>query len=84
MQTHTVGLCALLAAATGCHSVRPPEAATGPHFGLMTYNVNWGGPRPELAVETIRREQPDIVCLQETNAEWEKFCAAPFPANIRI
>ena len=66
-------LFALLIVVTGCHSVRPPEPATGPHFVLMTYNVNWGGPRPELAVETIRREQPDIVCLQETNAEWEKY-----------
>jgi endonuclease/exonuclease/phosphatase (EEP) superfamily protein YafD len=66
-------LFALLIALTGCQSVRPPETTTGPHFSLMTYNINWGGPHPELAVETIRRERPDIVCLQETNAEWEKY-----------
>ena len=42
----------------------------------MTYNVNWGRPRPELAVEIIRRENRDIVCLQETTPQWEKYLRA--------
>jgi endonuclease/exonuclease/phosphatase (EEP) superfamily protein YafD len=63
----------LLAILTGCQSARPPEIAVRPHFRLMSYNVNWGGPAPELAVAAIRREQPDVVCLQETNAEWERY-----------
>jgi endonuclease/exonuclease/phosphatase (EEP) superfamily protein YafD len=61
---------------TGCRLVRPLETAVAPHFRLMTYNVNWGGPSPQLAVNLIRREKPDIVCLQETTAEWEKYLRA--------
>jgi endonuclease/exonuclease/phosphatase (EEP) superfamily protein YafD len=49
----------------------------------MTYNVNWGQPRPELAVEIIRREQPDIVCLQETTPQWEKHLRATLSREYR-
>jgi endonuclease/exonuclease/phosphatase (EEP) superfamily protein YafD len=69
-------LAGALILATGCRSLRPPEIAGAPHFRLMTYNVNWGGPSPQLAVELIRREKPDIVCLQETTSEWEKYLRA--------
>jgi len=72
----TISCLVLLVIAAGCHSVRPPEQATTPHFRLMTYNVNWGQPRPELAVEIIRREKPDIVCLQETTPQWEQYLRA--------
>ena len=57
----------------GCRSVRPPEVANGPHFKVLTYNVNWGGPRPDLAAEAIRKSGADIVCLQETSPEWAEF-----------
>jgi endonuclease/exonuclease/phosphatase (EEP) superfamily protein YafD len=83
MKMRTPFLLGLLALATSCHSVRPPEPATGPHFALMTYNVNWGGPRPELAVEVILRERPDIICLQETNAQWEKYLRAALSREYR-
>lgn len=59
--------------AVGCRSVRPPENASGPHFTVLTYNVNWGGPRPDLAVEAIRKSGADIVCLQETTPEWAQY-----------
>jgi endonuclease/exonuclease/phosphatase family metal-dependent hydrolase len=57
----------------GCRSVRPTETAIGPHFKLLTYNVNWGGPRPDLAADIIRNSGADIVCLQETTPEWAQY-----------
>jgi vancomycin resistance protein VanJ len=57
----------------GCSSVRPTETALGPHFTVLTYNVNWGGPRPDLAADAIRKSGADIVCLQETTPEWAQF-----------
>jgi len=39
----------------------------------MTWNVNWGGPRADLAVAAIAGAQPDIVCLQETTPAWEGY-----------
>jgi endonuclease/exonuclease/phosphatase family metal-dependent hydrolase len=39
----------------------------------MTYNVNWGMTRPELAAQAILENQPDIVCLQETTPDWEGY-----------
>src|SRR5215204_2417047 len=73
----------LLIAGAGCRSIRPPEVAEGPHFTLMTYNVNWGGARADLAAAIIRAEQPDIVCLQETNQEWEKYLRAALAREYR-
>ena len=64
---------ALSLAVGGCHSVRPAESAAGPHFTVLTYNVNWGSPRPNLAADIIRKSGADIVCLQETTPEWAQF-----------
>ncbi len=58
---------------SGCRSTRPPEAAVGASFHVLTYNVNWGAPRPELAAEVIRASGADVVCLQETTPQWEQF-----------
>ena len=57
--------------AAGCRSTRQPEEPVGPHVRVLSYNVNWGVPRPDLAVEIIRDSGADIVCLQETTPEWE-------------
>jgi len=38
----------------------------------MTYNVNFAGPRMDLAIAAIREVNPDIVCLQETTPIWER------------
>jgi endonuclease/exonuclease/phosphatase (EEP) superfamily protein YafD len=56
----------------GCE-VRAHETPAGAHFSVMTYNVNWGGPRAELAVEIISQTKPDVVCLQETTRVWEEY-----------
>jgi endonuclease/exonuclease/phosphatase (EEP) superfamily protein YafD len=66
-------LLGLLVAVLGCRSVRQAEAPDGPHFTLLTYNVNWGGLRPDLAAHAILSSTADIVCLQETTPEWEAF-----------
>jgi endonuclease/exonuclease/phosphatase family metal-dependent hydrolase len=57
---------------TGCAARRTATLPTGPSFRVLTYNINWGAPRPDLAAEIIRRSQADIVCLQETTPEWER------------
>jgi len=64
---------AALALACGCVSTRKPEKPVGPHFRVLTYNVNFGGPRPDLAVRAIRVADADIVCLQETTPAWERY-----------
>ncbi len=64
---------AFLVLTIGCRSTRAPEAPAGPHVRILTYNVNWGGPRPDQAAEIIRQSQADIVCLQETTPQWEQF-----------
>lgn len=58
---------------TGCHTTRVAETPAGPHFRILTYNVNWGRPRPDLAAALIRQSAAEIVCLQETTPEWEQF-----------
>jgi endonuclease/exonuclease/phosphatase family metal-dependent hydrolase len=63
-------LAALLGA--GCRSLREAEAPTGPRFRVLTYNVNWGARRPELALDFVRRSGAEVVCLQETTPEWEE------------
>lgn len=57
----------------GCHTTRTATTPAAPHITVLTYNVNWGGARPDLAAEIIRRSSADIVCLQETTPEWEEY-----------
>ena len=63
----------LLAIVFSCSPPRRPENPTGPHFKIMTWNINFGGPGPDLVPKTILEEDPDIVCLQETTPAWERF-----------
>jgi endonuclease/exonuclease/phosphatase family metal-dependent hydrolase len=63
-----VGILFLLFA--GCHSIRRAEIPAGPHFRVLTYNINWGMPRPDLAAEIMRNSGAEIVCLQETTPDW--------------
>ncbi len=44
----------------------------GPHFSILTYNVNFGRPSACETVIAIRRIDADIVCLQETSPAWQK------------
>lgn len=72
-----IGNLLLLGLCGGCHSARmAEEAPRGPHFQMLTYNINWGQPRPDLAAEIIRGARADIVCLQETTPQWEKYLRA--------
>jgi len=66
-----VALLAVLA--MGCRSTRQAENPIGSSFRILTYNVNWGGPRADLAAEVISQSEADIVCLQETTPQWEQF-----------
>ncbi|HYV26946.1 MAG TPA: endonuclease/exonuclease/phosphatase family protein [Candidatus Eisenbacteria bacterium] len=58
---------------TGCRSVRQAEVPTGPQVRILTYNINWGGPRPDVAAQILRQSKADVVCLQETTPEWEQY-----------
>jgi vancomycin resistance protein VanJ len=59
-------------ALAGCATPTPPEPVVGAHFSVLTYNVNFGGPGSDSAVQAIADADADVVCLQETNAAWEK------------
>jgi len=66
----------LLLPALACGCRTPTRTATipaGPHLRVLTYNVNYGGARPDLAADIIRNSDADIVCLQETNLQWEQY-----------
>ena len=72
-------LAALLVLVCGCSTTRVAQTPTGPHVRMLTYNVNWGGYRPDLAIEAIRSSDADIVCLQETTPQWEQYLRQSLP-----
>lgn len=74
----------LLAALCACRSTRPPEVPGGPHVRVLTYNVNWGGARPDLAAEVIRHSGAEIVALQETTPEWEQYLRKTLGRDYRF
>jgi endonuclease/exonuclease/phosphatase family metal-dependent hydrolase len=58
----------------GCPGPGLPEAdfgPAGPHFKLVTYNVNWGFVEPAKVVEHILQTNADLMCFQETHRWWE-------------
>ena len=57
----------------GCRATRTAQVPTAPHIRVLTYNVNWGAARPDLAADAILRSGADIVCLQETTPQWEQY-----------
>lgn len=59
--------------ACGCRTTRTATVPTSPHIRVLTYNVNWGGVRPDLAVDIIRSSGAEIVCLQETTPQWAQY-----------
>ncbi|MBK8094330.1 MAG: endonuclease/exonuclease/phosphatase family protein [Verrucomicrobiaceae bacterium] len=42
---------------------------------MVTWNVNWGVSFPDRVAAFLRASQADVICLQETNAEWEATLA---------
>lgn len=60
---------ALLIAAAGAGRSEG-EAADG--LRLMTYNLDYGNPRPETSLAAIEREGADVVLLQEVTGAWQR------------
>jgi endonuclease/exonuclease/phosphatase family metal-dependent hydrolase len=50
----------------GCGTTRKAQVATGPHFRIVTYNVNRGSDPRQIA-GVLRANDADIVCLQEAD-----------------
>lgn len=57
----------------GCHTTRAAKVPHAPHLRVLTYNVNWSGPRPDLTAELLRQSGAEIVCLQETTPQWAEY-----------
>ncbi len=57
----------------------PRHMASGPSFRLMTYNLARGAGGASGLADTIRQEQPDVVCLQEINGLQRSM----FPALLK-
>lgn len=72
---------ALSIAAVSSQLGRAAESPASPSLRILTYNVNWGEPRPELAAQTIGDSGADIVCLQETTRLWEQFLRTALATN---
>lgn len=80
-KAHPLFLVVFLTLATGCRSTRRAELPAGPHFRVLSYNVNWGAPGANLAADIIRQSGADIVCLQETTPQWEQFLRRELAAD---
>ncbi len=66
---------ALLLLAGCAHALRPPKlAAPGePTLKVMSYNVNFGIPGDGATMQAILDGKADVVFLQETTPEWERW-----------
>ena len=59
--------------------VSPPaqtEAApapAAPTLRIVTYNINWGCPNPNLVAQHLLESGADVICLQETHQRWESL-----------
>ncbi len=56
-----------------CHNVPRPQTLPDPSLQIMTFNVNWGMPAPEKVYQTMVDSKAQIICLQESNLNWELF-----------
>ncbi len=68
-----VALVLLLIRPADVPAEEPPVA-----LRVATYNVNWGNVGLEKVAEAIATAQADVVLLQETNAQSEKFLSTRF------
>jgi endonuclease/exonuclease/phosphatase family metal-dependent hydrolase len=59
-------LASILLLFCGCGTVRQPVAPTGPHFRIITYNINRGSNPAQIAA-VLKSDQADIICLQEAD-----------------
>lgn len=64
----------ILVAVCGCgpRPLEPRDPTPGvPHFTVKTFNVETGKQNDGATVSAVGQGNADIVCLQETTAEWE-------------
>lgn len=67
----------LALAAMGCTRLPKPDFEPAvPHLNVVTYNVNWGCPRPDRVTAFLASEGFDVVCLQETHEKWQALLEA--------
>jgi endonuclease/exonuclease/phosphatase family metal-dependent hydrolase len=63
----------------GCEAtprpLAPPAAEVPPRLRVMTYNVNYSV-APDESAGIIRSVNPEVVFLQESNRDWEKFASS--------
>lgn len=50
----------------GCGTARKSITPSGPHFSIITYNINRGSNPAQIAA-VLKSNQADIVCLQEAD-----------------
>ncbi|MBN8456339.1 MAG: endonuclease/exonuclease/phosphatase family protein [Verrucomicrobia bacterium] len=77
MNLPRIAVCFLLAVLGSCAPVRRPDfSPPPPNFRVVTYNVNWGCPKPDAVTAYLRDSGADFVFLQETHPDWEHRIAA--------
>lgn len=82
-----VALSLAAALATLWPALRSPGAAElpKPTYRLMQMNLRFDNPRPELVLDLLERERPDVVTLEEVSESWiERLSAtqAAYPHRL--
>lgn len=77
-----LALCGILVAGCGERPLEPREPTPGvAHFRFVTYNVHFPAARDSRTIDAIRATHADVICLQETNAEWREALVTAFSAT---
>jgi len=66
--------------AAGC-ATRSPEHPNGPHFSVLTYNLNIWAPAAERSISMLGQADADIVFLQEITPAWQELLEAEFASR---
>ncbi|MHC4399850.1 MAG: endonuclease/exonuclease/phosphatase family protein [Planctomycetota bacterium] len=59
------------------------HAKVQPHFSAATWNINWGNRDLPQVVEVIRKADADLVALQETTGDSERYLRANLKDRYR-
>lgn len=54
------------------------DEPSAPTLRIATYNINWGNPDLRAVTESISNSEAEIVCLQETTPQSERYLTARF------
>ena len=72
----------LLVGVSGCTSLPTPDMAPdSPHLSVVTYNINWGCPRPANVLHFLADSDADLLMLQVTHTQWEQLLRAHLGAR---